>query len=90
MSENQSRHPSGCDCPPCRLWTTSKAEPQREARSAPPLGADLTCKLVGADTSDDTITLQLPPGLRPCGLVIGEMMTINRICPNDPSSATPD
>ena len=37
---------------------------------------EILCELVGADSSDNTITLQLPSGLRPCGMVIGETLTI--------------
>jgi len=49
---------------------------------AAPTGSDILCKLVGADMGDDTITLQLPPGMRPRGMVIGEMIIIQRHCPN--------
>jgi hypothetical protein len=41
-------------------------------------GSDILCKLVGADAGDDTITLKLPPGMRPRGMVIGEMIIIQR------------
>jgi len=50
---------------------------------AAPTGSDILCKLVGADMGDDTITLQLPPGMRPRGMVIGEMIIIQRHCPNE-------
>jgi hypothetical protein len=35
------------------------------------------CRLVGADRESDTITLELPSGLRPDGLVIGQCVFIS-------------
>lgn len=56
----------------------SESDCNRPAQAALSLssGAELRCRLVGADTADDTITLKLPPGLRPYGLVIGELLTV--------------
>lgn len=51
--------------------------------SSAPTGSDILCKMVGVDMGDDTITLQLPPGMRPRGMAIGERVIIKRHCAND-------
>jgi len=52
-------------------------EPNQD--NSPPFNTIFLCKLVGADAADDTITLQLPPGMRPYGVVIGEYVVVSRI-----------
>lgn len=39
----------------------------------------MRCKLTGADCESDTVTLQLPAGQRPYGLIIGQQMVCTSV-----------
>ena len=58
--------------------------------SLKPVGSEILCKLVGADMDDRTVTIELPPGLTPRGLTIGQAMFMVYPFPNAQAHARRD